>query len=209
MIGIKQKSALHDLVKLLFEDMKTIYDMDMYIAQIKDDNGIIAQLIAEMFHVEAASHTMINSVVQGTKNLRDNGLTTEEIATVFAMRVAKATKSDDLVKLLEYGAKKMIDNEFDDSALAVLCEWLVNETEEQREDDEWQAILIEKLSLIMKTSDIRGGHVRKLKQKISKLQAAGLDPEVIHEFVRNKLAYKGYANSWRAIEKIPEEGISW
>jgi hypothetical protein len=25
--------------------------------------------------------------------LRDNGLTTEEIATVFAMRVAKATKS--------------------------------------------------------------------------------------------------------------------
>lgn len=102
----EQQSALHDLTKLLVEDMKTIYNMGMYVAQIKNEDGVIAQLIAEMFHVEAASHTMINSVVQGTKNLRDNGLTTEEIATVFAMRVAKATKSDDLVKLLEYGAKK-------------------------------------------------------------------------------------------------------
>lgn len=209
MTGIKQKSALHDLVKLLFEDMKTIYDMDMYIAQIKDDNGIIAQLIAETFRAKAASHTMINSIVRGAKTLRDNGLTTEEAATVFTMRVVRITNTSDLATSLEYGVKQLIDNEFNDDALTDLYNCLANETDEQREDVEWQAILIEKLSLIMKTSDIRGGHVRKLKQKISKLQAAGLDPEVIHEFVRNKLAYKGYANSWRAIEKIPEEGISW
>lgn len=43
--------------------MKTIYNMGVYVAQIKNEDGVIAQLIAEMFHVEAASHTMINSVV--------------------------------------------------------------------------------------------------------------------------------------------------
>lgn len=209
MTGIKQKSALHDLVKLLFEDMKTIYNMDMYVTQIKDDNGIIAQLIAETFRAKAASYTMINSIVRGVKNLRDNGLTTEEIATVFAMRVDKTTIIEDLAILLEYGVKQLIDDEFNDDALTDLYDCLANETDEQRNDDEWQSSLIEKLAFIMKASDIRGGHVRELGQKINRLKAAGLDREIIQERVRNKLAYKGYGNSWRAIEKIHDGRISW
>ncbi|WP_125553568.1 hypothetical protein [Loigolactobacillus jiayinensis] len=209
MIEIKQKSVVHDLVKLLFEDMKTIYDMDMYIAQIKDDNGIIAQLIAETFRAKAASHTMINSIVRGTKTLRDNGLTTEETATVFTMRLVRITNTRDLATSLEYGVKQLIDNEFNDDALTDLYSCLANETDEQREDVEWQAALVEQLAFIMKAGDVRDGHLRKLKQKIDRLQGSGLDREIIQEIVRNKLAFKGYGNSWRTIEYIPDGRISW
>lgn len=209
MTGIKQKSALHDLVKLLFEDMKTIYNMDMYIAQIKDDNGIIAQLIAETFRAKAASHTMINSIVRGTKTLRDNGLTTEETATVFTMRLVRITNTSDLATSLEYGVKQLVDNEFNDDALTDLYNCLANETDEQREDVEWQAALVEQLAFIMKAGDVRDGHLRKLKHKIDRLQGSGLDREIIQEIVRNKLAFKGCGNSWRAIEYIPDGRISW
>lgn len=209
MIEIKQKSVVHDLVKLLFEDMKTIYDMDMYIAQIKDDNGIIAQLIAETFRAKAASYTMINSIVRGAKTLRDDGLTTEETATVFTMRLIRITNTSDLATSLEYGVKQLIDNEFNDDALTDLYNCLANETDEQREDVEWQAALVEQLAFIMKAGDVRDGHLRKLKHKIDRLQGSGIDREIIQEIVRNKLAFKGYGNSWRAIEYIPDGRISW
>lgn len=40
----EQQSALHDLTKLLVEDMKTIYNMGMYVAQIKNEDVVMIKL---------------------------------------------------------------------------------------------------------------------------------------------------------------------